>query len=231
MKFNNLLRLTVAAIALCALTANAQLGFDVFKGARTLLLTPGQVFTAGNALVTNGPVDMVGLLGVGKVDFALATNSASTAITATLFTSTNTSGANLVQCSNLYYISGPTTITTSNYTYAYSVATNGALPGVTISYLTNVITAANSAILPYSLTTPSASAAGYSTPYGLPTAATNTGPDSLLGNSVTQIGLNVKDYNRYLYVVYAATGATTNANVSAIVTAPNLSSPISSGAY
>lgn len=231
MKFGKIVTAVGLASLMAVLNVSAQLGFDVFKGTRTLLLTQSQSFVAGNALITNGPIDLIGLVGMGKVDFALYTNSAATAITATLYTSTNTSGANLVQCSNLIYISGPTTITTSNYFYAYAVSTNGTLPATTISYLTNVLTASNPAMLPFTVTTPTAAAAGYATPYPLSLAATNTGPDALLGNSDTQIGFNVRDYNRYMFVVYAATGAATNATVAAIVTAPNIANPMSSGAY
>lgn len=204
MKNFNKLLIALAGMALCASTANASLGFDTFKAARTYQVAApqniGWVATGGS--VTNGPIDLVKTLGVGKIDFLTVTNTGTTGgtLTATLYGSSD--NTNYVAISNYALVQTTTPDAISNFYYG---GTNG-------------IVVTNNVLLPGTVVIPNAATTGYATRYLSYYPFTNTGAITLTSSKLTQVGLSIDDQLRYLYVVYTPAGTVTNFTAGAVLT-------------
>lgn len=190
--FRNILT-AVALVAACV-TSHAQGSFDLFGSTRTLVLATPQTIRETASVVTNGPIDTHGYVGIGEVTISSLTNALGT-VTAQLYTSSDTT--NLTALSN-FATSTSTTVNVTNLMY-----------GGTALY------AANQYLLPGTLTTPTASSAGWATTYLNPAPFTNSAAITITAKGLYKIGYNVADAGRYLYVVYTVTGANTNFTTSA----------------
>lgn len=193
----------VLAMGLLALVpvAQASLGFDTYKAARTYILTPPQNIVGNQVFVTNGPIDLVKMVGTGKIDFLTTTNTGATGgtLTATLYDSPDQT--------NLTAVSG------------YALVTSATTESITNMFYggTNLV-ANNSLLLPYAVSNPNAAVTGYATPIPTYLPSTNSGAITLNGNKTVQVGLNLDDRQRYLYVIYATGGTITNFSTSATIT-------------
>ena len=203
MKFNKwtlALGAVVCGIALLAMSAGATLGFDTYKAARTYVITPIQNLTPANSLTTNGPVDLVKMVGTSAIFLDATTNSANSGGTLTAQLYGSNDQTNLTALANYWLITSPTTVSVTNFYYG---GTNG-------------LTAANSELLPGTTTYPNAAVSGWATPYLNYSPATNTGAITLGGVAKTvEIGINTDDQPRYLYIVYTTGGTVTNFTTSA----------------
>ncbi|MDE2019834.1 MAG: hypothetical protein KGJ13_05830 [Patescibacteria group bacterium] len=199
MKFATKILAVLAGLAI-ANVSQAQVQ-DVFSATRTYVLAAPQNFTAASGIVTNGPVDHVKLLGRVKVDFMTVTNTGTTGgtLTAQIYTSSDTT--NLTALSNYALISSTTADSITNW-WSYGGS--------------NVV--ANAVLLPGTLTTPVAASGGFVTPYLAPLPFTNSGAITLNGNKTVEIGFNIIDQPRYIYVVYTTGGTVTNFTGGAILT-------------
>jgi hypothetical protein len=202
MKFTKTILAFTAAIVAFAFSASAQLGFDSFKGTRTVMLTPPTNILPGTALLTNGPIDTLQLGGIGKIEFLSTTNSGTTGgtLTATLYSSPDQT--NLTALANFAVVTNTSPEIITNGTYL------GTLSCTNQYFVTGV------------LTSPSAAIAGFGTPYVNPAPFTNNAAVTLLTSKNVEVGVNFKSVNRYLYVVYTIGGSATNFTVSAVVNSP-----------
>lgn len=205
MKFNKISILAAAMLAFAFTSMGQGIGGDTFKAVRTLVLSFPQNIVAGTSVVTNGPIDKALLNGVGQIDFLTFTNNPATVLTATLYGSADQTN----------WVSLPT----------YALVTNTTSVVITNEYWggTNLL-ATNFEVNPFTTTYPTAASAGYATPYpaeGTGGVFTNTGAITISGAyRVVQVGVNLTDLQRYLEVVYAASGTGTNITPTAILIAP-----------
>jgi hypothetical protein len=195
MKFNKFI-IGLGAVLLAA-SVSAQT-FDVFSATRTYVLSAPKNFGAATGAVTNGPVDHIKLLGRVKVDFMAQTNTAGGTLSATVYTSPDQT--NLTALANYAIISAATTDSLTNLYYG-----------------TNGLVANNSVLFPGTMTTPTTSS-GFVTPYLATLPFTNSGAITLIGAGNTEIGFNITDQPRYIYVVYTPGGTATNITAGAILT-------------
>ena len=195
MKFNKFI-LGLGAVLLAA-SVSAQT-IDVFSATRTYVLSAPKNFGTTTGTVTNGPVDHIRLLGRVKVDFMAQTNTAGGTLSATVYTSPDQT--NLTALANYAIISAATTDSFTNLYYG-----------------TNGLVANNSVMLPGTVTLPMTSS-GFVTPYLAALPFTNSGAITLIGAGNTEIGFNITDQPRYVYVVYTPGGSATNITAGAILT-------------
>lgn len=194
----------LAALALAPLAARAQ--FNQFAEPATLVLafpTNAAGLLVGNQ--TNGWVDTHGMLGIATVTFMTASNAPGGTLTATLEQSDDA----LVQVAGPSYALA--TLTSVNYTNNY--------------YATNGPVATNSFLLAGTVTTPSASLAGFATPYLLPAPFTNTGAITVTPRGVFQVGYDIAAARRYVRVVWSPGGTQTNMSWSAVLRARKANYP------
>ena len=182
--------LILAVAGLFAIESKAQRATDLYGAPWALSL--GQCgLKAGTTSVTNGPYDIRIFDGIGTIFITVSTNGTPTqgptAVTGQLYGSVDQTNYTVVP----YALSSQTTI---NYTNNW--------------YGTNGLTAANVFLSHGAITFPTASSAGWATPYVIPYLYTNTAAIPLT-NLVTQIGFNIADAPRYLYWV-SGSGASTN---------------------
>ena len=180
--------LMILAVASFTCIANAQRGVDMFGVPRSLVLAAPQALAVPTLLVTNGPIDTHGYEGIGVVDMFSLTNAAAMTITASFFTSPDQT--NLTALAN-YALAVSASESITNYMY-----------GGTSLICTQT------KLAPGTVTAPTASSAGWATPYLLPAAFTNNGAVTLTAKGNYEIGYNVSDAARYLYVVTSGTNAT-----------------------
>lgn len=194
--------MAVAAV-LFAVPCFAQRTIDTFGAVRTVVLSPAQNLVVGVAAVTNGPIDMKLFEGVAKVDIFSMTNTGNTGgtLTCTLYTSPDQT--NLTALSNFALISGTTAV---NYTNLYYGGTS--------------LWTTNNYLLPGTITTPTASSAGFATKYLASLPYTNSGAITVTSKGYVEVGYNVADANRYLYAVWTPGGTFTNFTTGAVLTAP-----------
>jgi hypothetical protein len=186
----NRITLTVAAaLSLFAVGAQAQL--DTFAGARTILALPPQVITA----VVSNVVDVHSYDGVAKIDLVSATRDAANVTTFTLAGSATRTGTYTTIAT--FALGVPTTVP----------YTNTAAGGAT-NYL----------YLAGTLTTPTASTAGWASQYIVPSAFTTSGSIALTGCTNGVLGFNIADVPRYLSITATPTMSTSN-TVMAVITA------------
>jgi hypothetical protein len=178
-----------------ALSAGAALDNDVFSTVRSLPIGTAGMLTQNLPLTTNGPVDLLGYTGRGQILLTTGTNGAGAAtITATIQTSPDTN--TWTGLGNFALISSTTAI---NYTNLF--------------FNTNTVVTDNY-LLPFTATTPTASTAGWATPYPAPLLFTNAaGAITVTAKGTYVVGINLTDAPRYLQVVWTVTGVTgTNGN-------------------
>lgn len=202
MKFSKIILVLLAVIGF-AVSSPAQYGFNTFSATRTIVAATPQNIGADSGLVTNGPIDLLKLQGVGILNLVTVTNTGTTGGTLAALLYTSADQTNLVAVTNFALITVPTTDTITNVSYG---GTN--------------LTAANSVLLPGTITTPTASSSGFATPYLAPAPFTNSGAITLNGNKAVQVGLPVSSLRRYLYIVYQPGGTVTNFTAGALLTAP-----------
>ena len=191
----------IVLVGMISMKAEAQVGFDPYNGMRTVILDdPRVIIGGGNASVTNGIVqDLRQFTGVAKVDVFAKTNGAG-ACTVTLYTSPDQ--ATWTALGNISLATRTTVIQTNYY------------------YGTNGLTATNVYNLAGAITTPTASTAGFATPYvDNSTPFTNSGAITLNMGRITTLAFNVDDAQRYLQVTYAPSGSLTNVVLGAVLTA------------
>ncbi len=204
MKFKTLsLVAAVAALFVAgAYNARAVFGFDYFATPRTLVFGGPQNFgpiTA--AATTNGPIDARFFDGIAKVDIVCSTNTGNTGGTMTAQIYGSNDQTNFTALSGYAVITSPTSVAYTNLFYGS--------PG---------LQATNKYLLPGTITTPVAATAGFAAPYLAPLAYTNAGPITVTTSGIYELGFNIDDAPRYLYVVWTPGGTVTNFTGSAILT-------------
>lgn len=176
--------LLATAVLVVGLSASAQSSFDAFGGMRTLVW-PAVVT---GATFSNAPMDLRLFTGIVNLNFGGMTNVNSGTLTATVEVSNDLT--NYTSIANVAIA----TQTAINYTNSY--------------YAANSMIATNTYLLPGTLTTPTASSAGFATVYVAPAQFTNTpGAFNVLTNGTYAIGFKVDDQPRYLHIKW-----TTSAN-------------------
>ena len=199
MKLNKHIML-VLAVASLSLTAFAQRSSDLYGAPRTVVLSSAQTFGAATGVVTNGPIDVRLLDGTALVTIFSATNTGTTGgtLTATLLGSQDQTNYSAV---------------------TYSLATATSVAYTNFWYGTNGLKATDVYLLPGTVTTPTASSAGWATPYLVSAPFTNTTAITCSPIYPVQVGVVVGDAPRYLYIVWTPGGTVTNFTTSATVTA------------
>lgn len=195
-------RLTIlAALFALAVPASAQSGFNPFNEGKTIVVQPPTAISGGAAgSLTSSAVDMLGYEGVAQVNIFSYTNVGTGTLTATPQTSTDqATWANLAN---------------------YAIASQANIIYTNRYYGTNGLTATNTFLLAGTLTSPTASTAGFATPYlADSTPFTNSGALTIQQQRIYSIAYNVQDAPRYFRIVFAPGGAATNAVVGAQVLA------------
>jgi len=200
MKTTNKFFFLLAMIFSLVFSAEAQLGYDIFGGARVANVIPPQNLLAGASLVTN-TVDLVNFDGNASLLLYANTNGATGGtLTATLYSSFDKTNFTAV---NTYALATASTIVSTNRYYG---GTN--------------LTSSTSYLLPGVWTTPTASSAGWATPYFAPALYTNSAAITLSNPTVVNVGLPVNDLGRYLHIVYTVGGSVTNYTVGALLVSP-----------
>ena len=201
MKFNKYIISAVAAAAACiAITASAQVNGTFREFSPAVIATPGPLAAAAPILATNGPVDILGYYGTGEIDIVSSTNAGG-ALTVTVETSPDST--NWTGLSNFGLVNSTTAVAYTNLYYGTNLI-------VTDNYL-----------YPFTITTPTAATAGYSTPYLAELPFTNTGAITITAKGTYRVIINnIQDANRYFYIVYTPSGTATNITVGANLTFP-----------
>ncbi len=188
--------LILALLAMfCATPARAQ--FDFYARPRIVIVTPPTLL--GTTIYSNKPVDVRGLTGTACLSVTCQTNGAAGAFTVSLYKSPDLT--NWTAVANASYASSYTANLTNNQYAAQLVGTNA-------YYLAGTVT------------TPTATTAGFATSYLLSAPFTNSATGISLaagGNAV--IGFNIADADRYFSVQYAPSANNTNQSVSATLIA------------
>ena len=190
------LSLIGVALLACVSGAFAQSGFDYFQAPRTIVITPPKLFT-GSTIWSNVPVDLHGSVGVAKVDIGILTNGAAGALDIKAYSSPDLTNWTIIgSCS---VVSNTTAFAITNNTYASTLQTTN-----TYEY-------------PFLAITPTASSAGFATPYTFPYPFTNSFTIDAKAGGSFEVGFQAADVNRYFSLQYA--GASTGTNfVSAFLT-------------
>jgi hypothetical protein len=184
--------LTVGLLAVCT-SAFAQL--NLFQEPRTIALVYPQVVST--ATFSNTVTDIHGYEGVAKVDICTVTNAGCSASGLTIYTSPDQ------------------TNWTALANFAKAVSNSVIYTNVYYSGGTSAITATNVIMYPGTITTPTASSAGWATKYLLPAPFTNT--SLTLPSGLQTIGFVIPDQARYIQFAYTFTSGTNF--VSATMTA------------
>lgn len=203
MKLINKLNLVILAVASLCLTASAQRGFDVYGVTRTLIVAPVTLYNTGAGPWTNSWVDVRSFDGIANLDVFCCTNVGNSTFTITVQGSNDQTNTTTIGSAS---VASSTTV----------IYTNGYYGGTNFS-------ATNIYLLPGAIVTPTATTAGFATPYlnNLANPFTNSlSAYSPTQYGVTHIGLNIADANRYMRIIVTPAGAATNGVVGAILTAP-----------
>jgi hypothetical protein len=229
MKLNiwNLLKVVMVAavVALAMPKAQAQIGFDLYKGTRTVLLTPTPALINGAYVgATNFGVDLARYTGKVLLDVYTPTNTGASGGTLTLAlygsTTTNNSilAANLFALTNFAYVQTPTLDLITNV----NISTNA------------VNVSSNEVVYPGTVTTVAPSGAynnnfmvgQYLSDSGT-SYFTNTGAITVSGTQAgyTQVSFNVQDQPRYIYYFFQPGGTITNFEGSLVLHAVNKIGP------
>ena len=194
-----LLILAVASLSFSGLAA------DTYAGARTLTLAAPALYSGGGAVNsgTNAWIDIRAFEGIAKIDILACTNVGNSAATVTIQSSDDQT--------NL------TTLSSVSYAVATSAIITNVLYGGTNLTATDVFN------LPGTLTAPTASSAGFATPYINYATAPFTNSASAISipgaaNGVVTLGFNIADSRRYMRLIVIPSGAATNLTVGAVIT-------------
>ena len=199
MKTNKIIML-ILAVASLSLPAFAQRSTDLYGAPRSIVLSSAQNFVNGSAVVTNGPIDVRLLDGTALV---------------TIFSATNTGTTGGTMTAQLYGSQDQTNLTA----LTYSLATATSVSYTNYWYDTNGLKATDVYLLPGTITTATASTAGFAGSYLVPAPFTNTGAITCSAKYPTQVGVIIGDAPRYLYIVWTPGGTATNFTCSAVITA------------
>lgn len=190
MKLKNILLCGILAMS-AAFNCAAQSGFNYFEEPRTIALTwPTNLTTTTSNLV----IDIHGFEGIGTVDMMALSNTTGVTITALLSTSPDRTNWTAV---------------------TYALATSNNVIYTNLYYGSGTPLATNQLLRAGTLTTPTASSAGFASKYVLPAPYTNTGTVSIGTLQLATVGFSVPDAGRYLQIAWTITGTSTNA-VSAV---------------
>lgn len=207
MKFTKIV-LMAALTMLAALMCPAQNGFDFFGIPRTLELgAPLNYTNSGTAVLsttfTNGPYDLNFFTGIGKVDITIISNKvdATTGVAASLT-------ATLEQSDDQTTWTAITTAALANRTSI--TFTNGLLG-------TNT-TATDIFQLPGTNTTPTASSAGFATPYLVPANFNQTASVVSTTSKAFSLGIPMDSTKRYIHVIWTVAGSNVTYGGSAFLT-------------
>lgn len=187
--------LLLAPIFLLAISAQAQLGQDLF-GAPRVAVVGVQNLVPGASFVTN-TVDLINYDGTAAL---------------LLTTVTNTGVATGVLTASLYGSNDKTNFTA----LSYALATSQSITITNRYYGGTNLTATTTYLVPGVWTYPSVASAGWATPYLASAQFTNTAALTVTTSGAYNIGLSVSDLPRYLHIVWTPTVAT-NFTVSALL--------------
>lgn len=193
--------LAALALILCVSTVRAQSGFNVYEGFRTTVVAPQTLSSgSGAGIVTNWPVDLHGFEGVASLILTVGTNVGGGTLTCSVETSPDLTNWTAL---GSYSLASPTVVKYTNTFY-----------GGTSLIATNVY------LLPGTITTPTASSAGFATQYLNPAPYTNSGSINVINtNGVTVVGFNIQDTQRFMHVYWTPGGTVTNYISSAVLVA------------
>jgi hypothetical protein len=199
--------LSVAFLSAC-ISANAQgYGFDEFFATRTDVLCSPTNIIGGAGATYAGPLTnqwqfLESFSGGAKIDILATTNVGTSGGTMTCTVQVSTDTTNVATITNIAMITAPTLSTITN-TY----------------YGSTTLLSTNAVLIPGTLTTPTASSAGFATPYPADSPYTNGGAVTLSAGVPMQIGFLVQNQPRYLRTIWTPAGSATNWTVSAVLTA------------
>ena len=180
--------ITVTAMLVISFSAFAQ--FNQFQEPRTVVLVYPQIVSATSS---NFVTDIHGFEGVAKIDISFLTNNG----TSTLAIYTSPDRTNWTALNN------------------FAVATSNSVIYTNLYYGSATPLATNIIMYPGTITTPSASSAGFATKYILPSPFTNT--TLATANGLTTIGFVIPDAARYIQ--FNDTVAAGSNFISAVMTA------------
>ena len=189
---NSVKILAMAAAIGLSIGVKAQGQFDIYALQKEVQLVALTNIAVATGFTTNtNTIDLEGkFIGSGYVNIWANTNYGTNTLTVTPQTSVDLT--NWVSLSNYAIsVSSPTLYTNINY----SGSTNGALLST------------NQEINPFTLTTPTASSAGWATQYPLPAPFTNSGALTPSFNVENRIGIqSVSDLSRYFRLLTVSSG-------------------------
>lgn len=193
MKQKNSLIFGLLVALVCGLSAQAQRAYDLFSVPNSYVL-PGTNVTTGVAPpgYTNQPVDMHGGQGIAVLDVFAFTNAGGTGQVLTVTPQTSPDQTNWTTLANYAIITNTTAQAVSNFIYGGTG-----------------LTATNFQLNSGTQTTPTAATAGFAGTYFAPLPFTNNAA-FVAGIGWNSIGFAVQDANRYLRLIYTATGTSTN---------------------
>jgi len=200
----------VLALAYCPNAGAQGRGFDLFGPVRSAIIT------TNIRLITNSfqsdPIFVRDYEGIAVMDISTLTNYGTNTVPIEIQTSSDTTNYNDltnyavgvwtgVVKSNFYY-------GVSSYTYTTNVVTNSYGQGITnITASGAGLQSTNWLTLPGTPTTPTASTAGFATPYLLPAPFTNSGIYTNANfDSTTEIAWVLRDQGPYVRVKIPGTG-------------------------
>lgn len=171
------------AVALFTLNTNAQRAWDLFAVPRQVVLQ-APYNTLGTTTKSNGVMDCLPFTGVGKITILCSTNTGASGGTMAFTLYGSNDSTNWTALTGLAYITNTTSISYTNTAY-------GGNP--------NALTNSDSFLLPGTIITPTASTAGFATPYLNPIPFTNTGTITVANvNSAIEIGIVWDSAPRYI---------------------------------
>ena len=197
--------LAITMIAL-TITAGAQDFFNTPKEA--VLAAPATLSTIGSVTTTNTAIDIRRFTGRVRVELMVITNAGNAAVTATLQTCNDPTNGLAWSAIPNYAIAIPTSLSYTNYAWGSNVVTQ-------------------TMQVPGTITTPTATSAGWTTPYVVPALFTNTGAITPYYNNYTVVSFLADDAKNYLHVVWTQSGGVgaTNVTVGAILIGNGIITP------
>ena len=191
MKFNK----WILGLTVCAATFAASAQEDAFNLVRVEnLINPASAIFGGAQSVTNYVSDQTGWFGRGFILVNVNTNIAGGGGATTFSVQVSYDQTNWVNLNNYALITAPTAI---SYTNTYFGGTN--------------LTATDNFLLPFTITTPTASIFGSQAPYPAPVLFTNTAATVAIPTSGNYIiGFSLRDNPRYLQTIVTTVSSKTN---------------------
>ena len=187
-----------AALGITSLAIAQGLGSDEFGAVTTRLLAAWET-TTNTLIVTNSSTDLNNMTGIGKITLNFASdNSAGVGAFVVQSSADTTNWATLGNVA----LGVSTAITKTN-----SLAAGGSITNIYTNFLSGT-----------GVTTPTASTAGFATPYIPALLFTNTASVSITNAGVATLGFIINDANRYLRLKVTCSGTFTNSGWTADIT-------------